>query len=172
MLPQWIDRLQKKFQQPWAQYLIVWIAWMRYQWGDRATVGHRSSWKTLCLASLLVQDKVYWREVEAHAPYPEQEDWVENGFVWKGGLNGEVLPTCMKSIPRTVPPPKPAGLEKTSPQARQRWIDDSYRYPPYQYQDRFIFTSADSWRLVNANETPSYCFGMGNITHQTKPSGI
>ena len=94
----------------------------------------------------------YWREVEAHAPYPEQEDWVENGFVWKGGLNGEVLPTCMKSIPRTVPPPKPAGLEKTSPQARQRWIDDSYRYPPYQYQDRFIFTSADSWRLVNANE--------------------
>ena len=96
----------------------------------------------------------YWTEVVASAPYPEVKDWKTPGYDWWGELEGAVFPTCMKSIPRRVPPPKPAGLEKSSVDAIGRWTADSYRFPPYQYEDRFIFSSQvdGSWRLLSADE--------------------
>ena len=94
----------------------------------------------------------YWKKVVAEAPYPEQEQWVGDGFEWKGGEQGEVLPTCLKSIPRKAPPPRPAGIQKCDSPTCRRWREDAFRYPPYQYQEKFLFTSDHSWRLVNANE--------------------
>jgi len=94
----------------------------------------------------------YWKRVDAEAPYPLSSQWVSDGFEWKGGEWGEVLPTCLKSIPRKVPPPRPAGLAKCDGPTRERWRQDSFRYPPYQYQERFVFSSGETWRLVNANE--------------------
>lgn len=58
----------------------------------------------------------------------------------------------MKSIPRKVPPPFPAGYEQCSHQTIARWTHDSYRYPPYQYSPQFIITNDDSWRLLSAEE--------------------
>ena len=94
----------------------------------------------------------YWKRVFAQAEYPTLDQWISDGYEWKGADWGEVLPTCLKSIPRKVPPPRPAGLEKCDALTKERWHQDSFRYPPYQYQERFVFTSGDSWRLVNANE--------------------
>lgn len=99
-----------------------------------------------------VEAKRYWNEVTAQAPYPLQHQWISDNFQWKGGEQGVVLPTCMKSIPRAAPPPKPAGLEKCTQGAIQRWREDSFRYPPYQYDGKYVFTSHESWRLVNATE--------------------
>ena len=96
----------------------------------------------------------YWTEVVASAPYPNVDDWKTPGYDWWGEEEGAVFPTCMKSIPRSAPPPRPAGLEKSSEDAVGRWVADSFRYPPYQYEDRFIFTShlTGSWRLLSADE--------------------
>ena len=79
---------------------------------------------------ITVEFQPHWKEIHAHAPYPIQEDWVETGFIWNGGLIGDALPTAMKSIPRKQPPPKPAGLEKCDADTVSRWREDSYRYPP------------------------------------------
>ena len=47
---------------------------------------------------------------------------------------------------------RPAGWEKCDRETRARWEDDSYKFPPYQYQQQFVFTSDTSWRLVSTNE--------------------
>ena len=99
-----------------------------------------------------VTNKRYWKEVSAPAPYPEQQQWLTPGYVWEGGKTGAVFPTCLKSIPRTQPPPRPAGLSKCDTATKKRWQEDSYRYPPYQYQAQFIICSETSWRLLNAEE--------------------
>ena len=118
----------------------------------------RYSWCTedidVAVAGLELTECPYWTEVVASAPYPPVEAWKTPGYDWWGEAEGAVFPTSMKSIPRRVPPPKPAGLAKSSPAARARWAADSFRFPPYQYEDRFILSSQDSgaWRLLSADE--------------------
>lgn len=76
-----------------------------------------------------IESKRYWREVLAEAAYPSMDQWVADGFTWKGGSTGSVLPTCLKSIARQSPPPRPAGLEKCDESTRNRWKEDQFRYP-------------------------------------------
>lgn len=80
-----------------------------------------------------------WKRVWAEAPYPLLESWMEPGVSWPGGQAGTCLPTAMKAIKRERPPPRPAGIKRCSPSTLQRYAADDYRYPPYQYQDQFIF---------------------------------
>lgn len=66
--------------------------------------------------------------------------WLRTGWTWPAGEDGSVkLPTFMKAIPRSQPPPHPAGLSKASQGARIRWTMDQFRFPPYQYGDKFLF---------------------------------
>ena len=58
----------------------------------------------------------------------------------------------MKSIPRRQPPPKPAGLQKCTPDCVARWEADDFRFPPYQYDWKFLIMSETKWRLLNADE--------------------
>ena len=58
----------------------------------------------------------------------------------------------MKAIARERPPPRPAGLEKCDRATKQRWAEDNYRYPPYQYGANYIITTQSTWRLLNAEE--------------------
>ena len=91
--------------------------------------------------------------------------YVENGFVrdqqwmrpgWRWLQEGEPrakLPTFMKSIPRNKPPPYPAGLNKSTLAAQQRWTEAAFRFPPYQYEDKYLVTHPDHCpRLVDASE--------------------
>ena len=105
-----------------------------------------------CMPGITVTWKPQWNEVEAHAEYPSTDQWMRPGFEWKGEEYGKTFPTCMKSIPRKFPPPKPAGIHKCSPQCLQRWKEDSYRYPPYQYSWEYILTNDVSWRLLDPEE--------------------
>lgn len=43
--------------------------------------------------------------------------------------------TFTRPIVRKEPPPSPAGLERASDKAQRRWKGDSYRLPPYAYED-------------------------------------
>ena len=93
-----------------------------------------------------------WIEVTMAHCYPLTEDWLEEGAVWEGESQQAILPTCMKSICRSKPPPAPAGYSRCSSDTLMRWEADSYRFPPYQYSDRFIIWKGDRWRLINASE--------------------
>ena len=116
----------------------------------------RFAWTTERLEGLLPDVHVsagpYFKEVTAEAEYPETKQWITPGFTWEGEASGAIFPTAMKSIPRDHPPPRPAGLEKCDWECRQRWFDDFYRYPPYQYREEFLITTATTWRLLSADE--------------------
>eukprot|EP00435_Cladocopium_sp_Y103_P007914 s3447_g2.t1 len=103
-------------------------------------------------SDLQVFPKKYWNEVVVEAEYPPTSSWIEPDHVWEGESQGAIFPTCMKSIPRLRPPPRPAGLQKCSQQCIERWTNDSYRYPPYQYDWKFLITTDTSWRLLSAEE--------------------
>lgn len=93
------------------------------------------------------QEGAYWIDLKAPAPYPRIEAWIQPGFHWPGGMDGSVFPTCMKSIGRLRPPPKPAGLNKCSYDIVQRWIADSSRFPLISFQ---ISTLYSSWGVMAA----------------------
>ena len=85
-----------------------------------------------------ITDMGRWLEVSMKHPYPPTECWLEPGAVWEGESYGTIFPTCMKSIVRSRPPPAPAGYARCSWDTIGRWEADSFRFPPYQYDDRFI----------------------------------
>ena len=104
-----------------------------------------------CMPGVKVSWKPQWMEIEAPAVYPETSQWIRPGFTWEGEHFGKTFPTCMKAIPRKKPPPRPAGIHKCSPQCLQRWEDNQFRYPPYQYSWEFL-TDESSWRLLDPEE--------------------
>ena len=127
----------------------------------------RFAWSSVSLEAVFPDVEItqgrYWREVSAKTDYPFVGDWLEPGFVWEGGKTGHVFPTCMKSIPRDHPPFKPAGLERCSQATVERWTEDSFRYPPYQYGPGFAITSESSWRLLRAEEKELLLgYGLGH----------
>ena len=99
-----------------------------------------------------ILEKDFWTEVEAKAIYPPLSAWISEGASWPGHEDGWVLPTAMKSIVRKKPPPGPAGYERCDWDTVARWQADQYRFPPYHYQQRFIFWQNDRWRLANSSE--------------------
>lgn len=64
----------------------------------------------------------------------------------------EPLPTFTTSRPRDFPGRRPAGIDKLSEAERQQWVDDAYRFPPYQYQHCFQVQRGEDHRLVNVEE--------------------
>ena len=58
----------------------------------------------------------------------------------------------MKAIVPLHPPPQPARLARTPEDARARWRDDEFRFPPYQYQSQFLLSNGESLRCVNSGE--------------------
>eukprot|EP00435_Cladocopium_sp_Y103_P069428 s503_g33.t1 len=105
-----------------------------------------------CLDGLSFVEQEHWIEVIAEAPYPVAEDWIEEGYTWPGGEEGYTLPTALKSIVRSRPPPAPAGLARCDEDCLARYQADQFRFPPYHYLPRFLFWKNDKWRLANSSE--------------------
>ena len=103
-------------------------------------------------SDLIFRKGKYWVEVEASATYPSTEQWLTEGHWWNGDGQDVSFPTCMKAIPRTCPPPRPAGLLKCDRDCILRWEADDFRFPPYQYDWKYLVMTEDSWRLINADE--------------------
>ena len=99
-----------------------------------------------------VTDKGRWLDICLWHSYPALEQWLEPGAEWPGYAGGTVLPTCMKCIKRERPPPRPAGINRVSQAGILRWEADQFRFPPYQYDDRFIIWVQNRWRLISAVE--------------------
>lgn len=93
----------------------------------------RFCWSNMDLAPMEgvdVEEKDRWWEVRIQNEYPELEQWLEEGAQWPGFSNGTILPTCMKCIKRSRPPPAPAGIDRVGYDGKMRWIADDFRFPP------------------------------------------
>lgn len=63
------------------------------------------------------------------------------------------LPTFTTSRPRDSPGYKPAGIQQCTPEDLERWKKDSYRFPPYQYQQKHCLTNRKkAMRVPNIEE--------------------
>ena len=101
---------------------------------------------------VLVEEEKRWFRVTMQHDYPQMEQWLTPGAWWPGGEGGAILPTCMKSVKRSAPPVAPAGYDRVDLDAKLRWRADAFRFPPYQYDERFIIWVGEKWRLVSASE--------------------
>eukprot|EP00438_Fugacium_kawagutii_P000055 Skav215901 [mRNA] locus=scaffold1542:116365:121392:- [translate_table: standard] len=98
-----------------------------------------------------LEEKQHWVEVNLCHEYPLSSQWLSPGAVWP--FAGSVaFPTCMKSIRRARPPPRPAGIDRVDQNAILRWQADDFRFPPYQYDERFLIWVQNRWRLLNSEE--------------------
>ena len=78
--------------------------------------------------------------------------WVAPGWQWVSKHNPVALPTFTRSIPRRRPPVAPAGISHTPEETKQRWREDSFRYPPYTYKPEYCLTDEVSLRVCCASE--------------------
>ena len=99
-----------------------------------------------------VAEKDRWLEITMEHDYPALSQWLEDGAEWPGFWEGAILPTCMKSIRRVRPPPRPAGLDRVSYEGQLRWAADEFRFPPYHYAERFLIWVGQRWRLISSSE--------------------
>ena len=78
------------------------------------------------------------------------------GWGWPGGeLDDNLkLPTFTRAIPRSRPPPAPAGLGSCSEETVQKWKSDKMKFPPYTYQPQFLFRHRETGdtRVASAGE--------------------
>ena len=88
--------------------------------------------------------------------------WVSEG--WRRCDPSQALPTFMKSIRRTRPPERPAGISRCDEACLQRWQSDEHRFPPYQYQRQFLFTN-DSFDLRYAERELLLGFGWKHTAY-------
>ena len=80
---------------------------------------------------------------------------LSEGCTWPGKENDPELrmPTMTRAIPRSKPPPCPAGIDTTDAAARERWTADKFRYPPYVYREEFMIQDQEKLlRPMNAEE--------------------
>ena len=90
----------------------------------------------------------------------EDADWVDEG--WFRVDPGCHLPTFMKSIPRWSPPPAPAGIRRCSETDLTRWRSDDFRFPPYQYQKRYLFQNSSGDLRYASIEERQRLLGFGH----------
>ena len=88
-------------------------------------------------------------------------------------LNGEeALPTFTTSRCRTYEGHRPAGKDQCVPHELERWVSDSYRYPPYQYRDcNCVINTQGELRLPNIQERECIMGFPNNYTLQAMKKG-
>eukprot|EP00435_Cladocopium_sp_Y103_P031029 s3055_g7.t2 len=100
----------------------------------------------------LYPEKDYVR-VEVLEGQVSDHQWMRPGWSRVDDSGQTNFPTFMKSIPREVPPPFPAGLNKCDWETRQRWESDSFRFPPYQYCRKYLLQHpTKGMRLLDSSE--------------------
>lgn len=128
----------------------------------------RLAWCSEALHSMegleLWEERDYIRAYVTADPV-QVEQWIQPGWHWEAP-EGTLFPTFMKSLRRQKPPPKPAGVERCDASTKWRWIQDEYRFPPYQYKEQFLVTSAGQpSRLLDSSERERDTSGFRSTTY-------
>ena len=116
---------------------LYWISWdLSEAEGVETSQNHEDGFQAYSTVSLKA-------EVEAGA-------FLERGWSLREGCN---LPTFTTSRPRTSPGRRPAGINSCEDHELQRWSQDSYRFPPYQYKDTHgLWNKKGEWRRPGVQE--------------------
>ena len=86
--------------------------------------------------------------LEAHQP---MEDICKEGWVKSDPLTS--FPTFTTSRPRGSAGHKPAGVKQCTMTELERWVSDSYRFPPYQYRNcHCLINRSGDFRLPSIEE--------------------
>ena len=91
----------------------------------------------------------------------ETSQWIRPGWKWDHEDGGSPFPTFMKSIRRVKPPPVPAGLARTSEATRALWKENNFRYPPYQFAEKFLLSSPGKPSRVLDSSEREVLLGFG-----------
>lgn len=79
-------------------------------------------------------------------------------------MEGGYLPTFTTSRPRSSPGRRPAGLEGCCEHEKARWVQDCYRFPPYQYKDiNGLWNKRGDWRRPDSAEREA-CMGFPGLS--------
>lgn len=120
-----------------------------------------------------------WEEADyvraiAYVEPVKDSQWLKPGWSWPAGGTGAKFPTFMKSIVREAPPLFPAGLAKCDRATVHRWEQASYRFPPYQYQERYLLhQEGHEGRTLDASEREILLgFGAGHTSSCRSASDI
>ena len=84
----------------------------------------------------------------------KMEEVLDRGASWPAGERDPSIrfPTFTRKIPRRQPPPRPAGLSSTTEEARRRWENHKFCYPPYTFNEEYMVKAGNELRPLNANE--------------------
>ena len=140
----------------------------------------------------LVEPSVGYRVCHLAGRMEDCSLWVSPGWKWVSEDAPCNLPTFTRSIPRAKPPVKPAGIGHTGELAKERWVNDWHRYPPYTYKESFCMERNGYLRVACACErealmgfSPGHtrlrkrkltederCSMLGNSFHTTVVAGL
>ena len=70
------------------------------------------------------------------------------------------LPTFTTARPRSSPGYKPAGLQQCTKDERTRWVEDKFRFPPYQYRSAFCLINKQGLLRVPSIEEREVIMGF------------
>ena len=107
----------------------------------------------------------------AHLLGPKEDPWwwVSPGWKWSSESNPVSLPTFTRAIPRVKPPVHPAGIKSTPEDAKVRWYEDWYRYPPYTYRYENCMIKEPFIRVACSSEREALMgFGPGHTKLRKK----
>lgn len=93
-----------------------------------------------------------WSVLRYVGPKEPDDLWPCPGWHWVGAGEVDSLPTFTRSIPRSKPAWKPAGLDQCDEETRQRWVMDDHRFPPYTYQPKYCLTDGKHLRVACPSE--------------------
>jgi site-specific DNA-cytosine methylase len=158
---------------PWAQVHCLMESVQSIDSSDRALMSQDFGEQPCPIdalgVSLARRPRLYWITWQlqsgegALVHTPEQPGWECYGTVdlqgkvnpsvyltpgWTGASD-QPLPTFTTARPRAAPGRRPAGLDKLTAAERQQWEQDSFRFPPYQYQTCFQLQRGNAQHLVS-----------------------
>ena len=119
--------------------------------------------------------RLYWGSVEIddHESFTREEgpvtdrlrfdapceplEWVlDGGWEWPGQMldANARFPTFTRAIPRSRPPPQPAGLKQCDEATIARWKENHMMFPPYTFKPEFLVRNRETGaqRVLNADE--------------------
>ena len=94
-----------------------------------------------------------------HGRGVEEHQWIEPG--WERVDDSQAMATFMKAIRRHHPPERPAGIQRCDELTLQRWQDDDFKFPPYQYKRYNLLRNCHGQLRLLSSEERSLLLGFG-----------
>ena len=129
-----MDKADEKLYSSSLNLLPVQLCPGTFSWVRRPRL-YWFTWPIIEDVSVELHPRWHGSKLEVHGNRMAAERWISGDA--KLMQPDTIFPTFTRSIVRKAPPPCPAGLSSTPPDAQSRWIADEFRFPPYTYKREF-----------------------------------